>query len=41
VEEVAKGLGRSKGAVHMLRARAYDRLKELLGSTSLFFSDSP
>ena len=41
VEEVAQSLGRSKGAVHMLRARAYDRLKELLGSTSLFFTDSP
>jgi len=41
VEEVAKSLGRSKGAVHMLRARAYDHLKELLGATSLYFTDSP
>ena len=36
--EVATILGRSTGAVHMLRARAIDRLKELLGPESLFFS---
>jgi RNA polymerase sigma-70 factor (ECF subfamily) len=30
VEEVAAALGRSKGAVYMLRARAHDRLRELL-----------
>ncbi|MEK6675978.1 MAG: hypothetical protein AABZ47_10035 [Planctomycetota bacterium] len=29
---------RSTGAVHMLRARAFDRLRELLGDTSRFFS---
>lgn len=28
--EVADELGRSRGAVHMLRSRAYDRLRELL-----------
>lgn len=41
VAEVATSLSRSKGAVHMLRARAYDRLRELLGSASQFFTDSP
>jgi RNA polymerase sigma-70 factor (ECF subfamily) len=39
--EVADALGRSVGAVHMLRARARDRLREILGSPSRFFSDSP
>lgn len=38
-DEVARELGRSPGAVYMLRARAHDRLHELLGSTSKFFSD--
>ena len=38
-QEVARALGRSVGAVHMLRARAHDRLRELLGSGSRFFSD--
>jgi len=37
--EVAQALGRSPAAVYMLRARAHDRLHELLGSTSKFFSD--
>lgn len=36
--EVAAALGRSAGAIFMLRARAHDRLKELLGSASRFFS---
>ena len=36
--EVAESIGRSVGAVHMLRARAHDRLRELLGSESHFFS---
>ena len=40
-EQVADTLGRSVGAVHMLRARAHDRLRELLGSESKFFSDKP
>ncbi len=39
--DVAESLGRSKGAIHMLRARAHDRLRELLGSPSQFFTDSP
>ena len=30
VAEVAEELGRSAGAVHMLRSRAHDRLRELL-----------
>lgn len=35
---VAKELGRSEGAIYMLRARAHDQLRELLGSDSKFFS---
>lgn len=38
IEEVAQELGRSQGAVYMLRARAHDRLKELLGSESRYFT---
>ncbi len=37
IEEVASELKRSPGAVHMLRARAQDRLRELLGTPSMFF----
>jgi len=37
--EVARLMGRREGAVCMLRARARDRLRELLGSPSQFFSD--
>lgn len=40
VGEVAAELGRSAGAVHMLRARAYDRLRELLGPPSAFLTSS-
>lgn len=36
--DVARELGRSEGAVFMLRARAHDRLKEILGPTARFFS---
>ncbi|MBL9148980.1 MAG: sigma-70 family RNA polymerase sigma factor [Phycisphaerae bacterium] len=32
IEDVARDLGRSPGAVHMLRARAFQRLGALLGS---------
>jgi len=39
-EEVAELLGRSTGAMHMLRARAHDRLRDLLGPESDFFSRS-
>jgi RNA polymerase sigma-70 factor (ECF subfamily) len=37
IAEVADELGKSTGAVHMLRARAHDRLREQLGSASAFF----
>lgn len=40
VGDVAARLERSKGAVHMLRARAHERLRENLGSPSQFFTDS-
>lgn len=38
VEEVAEAMGRSPGAVYMLRARAHDRLREEMGPQSKFFS---
>jgi RNA polymerase sigma-70 factor, ECF subfamily len=38
IEEVVHELGRSKGAVYMLRARAHEHLKEILGSESRFFT---
>ncbi len=37
--EVAALVGKTEGAVFMLRARAHDRLKELLGTESMFFSN--
>jgi len=42
IEEVAAAFDPPKttGAVHMLRARAKDRLRELLGDTSKYFSGS-
>lgn len=36
--EVAADMGKSQGAVFMLRARAHERLKEVLGPESRFFS---
>lgn len=36
--EVSQELGRSTGAIHMLRARAHGRLREILGTKSQFFS---
>lgn len=39
--EVAERIGRSEGAIYMLRSRAHDRLRALLGSPARFFSDSP
>jgi len=36
--EIATELGRSEGAIYMLRARAHDRLREHMGSESQFFS---
>lgn len=38
IAEVAAILKRTPGAVHMLRARAHDHLKELLGPQSKYFS---
>ena len=38
IAEVASRMGRSTGAVHMLRARAHDRLRQMLGSASQYFS---
>lgn len=38
IADVASQLERSAGAVHMLRARAHDQLRELLGPESAFFS---
>lgn len=37
-DEVAATLNRSPGAVHMLRARAHDALRERLGAESEYFS---
>ncbi len=39
IGEVAQAMNRSQGAVHMLRSRAHDRLRELLGEAGNFFSD--
>ncbi len=38
VEEVAKEMGRSTGAVFMLRARAHDRLRDAMGDAGQYFS---
>ncbi|MEM9373808.1 MAG: RNA polymerase sigma factor [Planctomycetota bacterium] len=38
IDEVVQELGRSKGAVYMLRARAHEHLKEVLGSESRYFT---
>lgn len=38
MSEIAADMKRSEGAAYMLRARAHDRLKEILGSDSKFFS---
>lgn len=40
IAEVAAALARSPGAVHMLRARAHDNLRELLGGATRYFSDA-
>jgi RNA polymerase sigma-70 factor, ECF subfamily len=37
IGDVAKSMGRSTGAVHMIRARAHERLGELLGTASSWF----
>lgn len=38
IEETAERLGRSRGAVHMLRQRAHDSLREVLGDPVRLFS---
>jgi len=38
IEEIVRELGRSEGAIYMLRARAHDRLRELMGPAGRFFS---
>lgn len=38
IEEIVRELGRSEGAIYMLRARAHDRLRELMGSAGKYFS---
>ena len=38
ISQVTQALNRSAGAVYMLRARAHDRLREILGSASNFFT---
>jgi len=38
IAEVSKTVGKSLAAVHMIRVRAYDRLRELLGDPGRFFS---
>lgn len=40
IDAVAREMGRSTGAIHMLRARAHERLRDLLGSESNWFSTS-
>ncbi|MFG0283875.1 MAG: RNA polymerase sigma factor [Phycisphaerales bacterium JB039] len=41
ISEVAAELGRSEGAVYMLRARAHDRLRDQMGPASKFFTHAP
>lgn len=38
-EQIAESMGRSRAAVHMLRARALDRLRTLIGGEDRFFTD--
>lgn len=40
IDQVASKMGRSAGAVHMLRARAHERLRDILGSQSGWFSST-
>lgn len=39
IRDIAEELGRSPGAVHMLRARAHDRLREIIGAETNFFTN--
>lgn len=38
-QEVAEQLGRSTGAIYMLRARAHEKMRGALGNASQFFTD--
>ncbi len=38
IDEVASAVGRSAGAVHMLRARAHERLADVIGPATNFFT---
>jgi hypothetical protein len=38
MQEVANGIGRSRGAAFMVRARAMRLLRAAMGSTSRYFS---
>jgi RNA polymerase sigma-70 factor (ECF subfamily) len=38
IDEVVHEMGRTKGAVYMLRARAHEHLREVLGSESKYFT---
>ncbi len=38
IGDVAVAMGRTAGAVHMLRTRAHEHLREILGSDTAFFS---
>ncbi len=38
IKEVAASMNRSRGAIHMLRARAHDQLRLLLGAEGNFFT---
>ncbi len=38
IGDVAAAMGRTTGAVHMLRTRAHEHLREILGSDTAFFS---
>ena len=40
VEEVARTVGRSPGAVLMTQLRAHRKLREMMGGTSMYFSSS-
>jgi DNA-directed RNA polymerase specialized sigma24 family protein len=40
LDELARELGRSLGAVHMLRQRAHDRLRERLGAARNYLTSA-
>lgn len=40
IEDVAAAIGRSPGAAYMIRARAHDRLRSLLGDASKYLTSS-